>query len=81
MSEQITLREANQNFSSFVRHLVAGQELVITNRGVPVAKLVGISSSKKLSAKQKVIKSRLMKKLKKGYSLGGKKFVREDLYE
>lgn len=40
MRHQISLREANQHLSRYIKTVEQGQELVITRRGQPVARLV-----------------------------------------
>ena len=38
----VSAREANQQFSKVLERAVAGEEVTITRRGVPVAKLVPV---------------------------------------
>lgn len=44
MKQQITLREANQHLSRYIEAATQGDEVVITRRGKPVAKLVPITT-------------------------------------
>lgn len=52
MEQHISLREANQHFSRYIEAVQKGQQIVITRRGVPVAKLVGVSATRELSPEQ-----------------------------
>jgi prevent-host-death family protein len=45
MKQQITLREANQHLSRYIEAATHGDEVVITKRGKPVAKLIPITSA------------------------------------
>ena len=49
MSKTVTLRDANQNFAKYVREVQAGEEIVITRRGEPVAKLLPVSRKRVLT--------------------------------
>lgn len=40
MTETITARDANQQFSRLLREVEAGREFVVTRNGVPVARIV-----------------------------------------
>jgi prevent-host-death family protein len=44
MKQQITLREANQHLSRYIEAATHGDEVVITRRGKPVAKLIPITT-------------------------------------
>lgn len=41
----VSAREANQQFSKVLEAAVGGEEITITRRGVPVAKLVPVSAA------------------------------------
>jgi prevent-host-death family protein len=42
MKELMSIREANQHLSRYVDAIQGGGEIVITRRGKPVARLIGI---------------------------------------
>jgi len=52
MSKTITLREANQTFSRCVREVEAGEEITITRKGRPVARLVPVGGKRVLTPEQ-----------------------------
>lgn len=52
MKQQISLREANQHLSRYIDAVEQGDEIIITRRGKPVAKLVSFVEEKILSAEQ-----------------------------
>lgn len=49
MQHQISLREANQHLSRFIKTVEQGDEAVITRRGQPVAKLISRAVERPLS--------------------------------
>lgn len=63
MTETITAREANQNFSRLLRDVAAGQEYIITRNGTPVAKLAPVAAQpgkRVLTAEQQEALDRLI---------------------
>lgn len=81
MSLQIGLREANQHLAQYIEAVELGEEVVITRRGQSVARLVPIQKRSTMSKAQKEAWVRTIKRMKKGFNLGGKNFTRDDFYE
>lgn len=81
MPRQISLREANQHLSRLVRSVEAGEELVITRRGRPVARLVGVEEERRLTGEQEAALARSWKRMEHGYDLGGPMPSRDELHE
>ena len=81
MEQRISLREANQHLSRYVESVERGDEVIITRRGVPVARLVPFSRSHGLSAPQAEARQRTRERLQRGYHLGGEQPRRDDLHE
>lgn len=52
MKQQITLREANQHLSRYIEAVEQGDEIIITRRGKPVAKIQHISEDRQLNEDQ-----------------------------
>jgi prevent-host-death family protein len=53
MARTMSLRDANQQFARLIRDVAEGEEVVITRRGEPVARLVPFSRlPRRLSAEQ-----------------------------
>ena len=52
MGKTITLREANQAFSRCIREVEAGEEITITRRGEPVARIVPVRRERVLTPEQ-----------------------------
>jgi prevent-host-death family protein len=77
MKRQVSLREANQHFSRYVAVAERGEEVIITRRGKPVARLLPAVRRRTLTREQKAALDRL---LRAAYHLGGKKFDREACY-
>ncbi len=81
MSKTVTLRDANQNFAKYVREVQAGEEIIITRRGEPVAKLSPVSGKRVLTPEQEAALERTRKRLEKGWPLGIGKIDRDSLYD
>ena len=78
---QISLREANQHLSRYIKSVEQGEEWIITRRGKPVAKLVPIVADRQLSQQQLAALERSRKRLRRGYDLGERMPPREELHE
>lgn len=81
MSKTVTLRDANQNFAKYIRQVEAGEEIVITRRGAPVARLLPASGKRVLTPQQQAARRRAFARMKKGWPLGIGKFDRDSLYD
>ena len=79
MAETITARDANQNFAKVLRAVEAGREFVVTRNGIAVARIVSVGGERRLTPAQEEILRRTMKRLRKGWSLGGGKLDRDAL--
>lgn len=78
---EISIREMNQNFSRYMQAVEAGEEIIITRRGRPAARLVAVSESKELTDEQQAARERVRERMRRGYHLGGKRLQREEIYE
>ncbi len=78
---QVSLREANQNFSSCIAEVEAGERLILLRRGKPVAEIIPYSARKRLDPKREAAHSKLMKLLGKGIPLGGVPPTRDEMHE
>jgi prevent-host-death family protein len=82
MSKTITLREANQAFSRCIREVEAGEEITITRRGEPVARIVPVRKGKRvLTPEQEAARARALERMKKGWPIGAGRFNRDELYD
>lgn len=81
MRQLISLREANQRLSQYIKKLGQNDEVIITSRGKPVARLLPFHDDVNLTSKQQIAIDRLKKRMNKGYSLGGKKIDRDSLHD
>ena len=78
---QVSLREANQNFSSCIAEVEAGERLVLTRRGQPVAEIVPFSGKRQLDPERKAARDRLLALLEEGIPMDGKPLTRDQIYE
>ena len=77
-------REANRSFSKILREAESGKTVVITRNGRPVARLMPappIAIHPKSEESRKAALKRLMKRMEKGFNLGGKGFTRDEMHE
>ncbi|WP_025323073.1 type II toxin-antitoxin system prevent-host-death family antitoxin [Deferrisoma camini] len=81
MEIRVSLREANQRFSRYVRAAEQGNVVVITRRGQPVARLVAEPQTHSLSPEQMEARLRTRARMRRGYPLGGVRIDRTDLHE
>jgi prevent-host-death family protein len=57
---QIGLREANQKFSGLIRAVRRGKEVILTDRGKPIAKIVPIKAESREDAIRRMEESGLL---------------------
>lgn len=81
MKQHVSLRDANQHLSRYVEAVERGEEIIITRRGKPVAKIIGVGNGQRLTAAQRAIRERMLARMRKGYRLGGQVLSREQLHE
>jgi prevent-host-death family protein len=81
MSKTLTLRDANQSFARCVREVEAGEEIVITRNGNPVARLSPINQRRVLTAEQQAAWERLSAAMEKGWDIGAGPLDRDALHE
>ena len=78
----LSSREANQNFAKVIRAAAAGEEVLITRRGVPVAKVVPVPPTTDPAAARDAAIRRMRERMAKGLPLGGNAWPgREALYD
>ena len=72
MEHRISVREANLRLSRYLEEVAGGDEVVITKRGQPIARLVPARPKRtKLTATQAAALRRMRAALRKGIDLGG----------
>jgi prevent-host-death family protein len=79
----ISAREANQKFAELLRAVEAGAEFVVTRRGKPIARVISASEdgTRTLTAGQEAALERTLKRLSKGWPLGGGRLDRASLHD
>jgi prevent-host-death family protein len=79
MEQRVSLREVNQHLTRYVKAAEAGERIVITRRGKPVAILSPLPQQKRsLSATQEAALQRI---LNQNHHLGGRAPSRDELHE
>lgn len=77
----VSAREANQGFSKLLQAVVEGEEVVITRRGKPVARLARIEDTARDAERQAEI-DQIIAHLREGIDLGEPvSWTRDELYE
>ena len=77
----ISAREANQGFSRWLAEAEAGEEVVITRRGKPVATLTA-DKEPKITSERKVAIDRAIAMMENAPSLGtARRFTRDEMHE
>jgi prevent-host-death family protein len=77
----VSAREANQSFSKLLQAVVEGEEVVITRRGKPVARLAPIENAARDAERQAEI-DRIIAHFREGVDLGEPvTWTRDELYE
>ena len=77
----ISAREANQGFSKLLQAVAGGEEVVITRRGKPIARLAPIGPAAPDAAREAEI-DRLIEHWREGVDLGPPvSWTRDELYE
>jgi prevent-host-death family protein len=81
MTKTVTLREANQSFARCIREVEAGEELVITRNGTPVARLSPVNKRRVLSPEQHAAWERTRQRMEEGWDIGAGPLDRDALHE
>ncbi len=70
---EVSLREANQNFSACIAEVEAGERLILTRRGEPVAEIIPYPDKSKADADARKVaaRKRLLALMDAGYDWGG----------
>ncbi len=77
----MSLRDANQTFARCIREVEAGEEIVITRNGTPVARISPVSRRRVLTAEQQAALERTTKRMETGWDLAPWQFDRDSLHE
>lgn len=81
MTENVTLRDANQRFARLIRQVEGGADFVITRNGAPVARLTPMSGARSLTQEQEAALERTLARAKVGWELGVGGLDRDALHE
>ena len=76
----VSAREANQQFARILGEASAGEEIVITRRGKPVAVLVPYRPQT-LTPEQKAAIARVVAIMRRGLVHDGRRFTRDEMHE
>jgi prevent-host-death family protein len=88
----VTARQANQQFSRLLGEVAAGEEVVITHRGKPVATIIPYGSRQDagqsrprgalpMTPERQAAIERMLEWMQKGWHLGGIRATRDEMHE
>ena len=77
----LSLREANQKFSSYIAEVEQGEHFVIERRGVPIAELIPYMRKRRTLAEREAGWNRMVAMLDKGFPMGGVVPGKDDMHE
>ena len=78
---RVSLREANQNFSSCIAEVESGERLVLLRRGQPVAEIIPYSPETSLDPKREAARQKLIAIMQEGLAMGGVPPTRDEMHE
>ena len=76
----VSARDANQSFSKLLAEVEAGRTVVITKRGLPVARMLPVRRPLQGKAREAAI-TRAIALMERGLPLGGRRFTRDEMHE
>ncbi len=77
----VSAREANQQFSAILDAAVGGEEITITRRGKPVAKLMPIQESRSDAERERELRE-FIDWIREGVDLGAPvRWTRDEIYD
>jgi len=81
VTRTLSLRDANQSFARCIREVEAGEEIVITRNGQPVARITPVSTRRALTPAQEAAWTELEAAMRKGWDIGAGPLDRDALHE
>lgn len=81
MKQLVSLREVNHHLSRYILSVEKGNEVIITRRGKPIARMSPIKNVTQLTRQQQKACKSLFSTMEKGFSLKGEGFNRDRLHE
>jgi prevent-host-death family protein len=79
MEQRVSLREVNQHFTRYVKAAEAGERILITRRGKPVALLSPLPAQEKALGVER--EAALERILSRSHHLGGRAPSRDELHD
>ena len=81
MAKSIGIREATRRLSHYLAAVERGDQIIITRRGRPIARLVPETEKTKLSASRLAALERTRARMRAGYAIGYRRLDRDELHE
>ena len=77
----VPLREVNHHLAQYIHSVEKGDEVIITRRGKPIARMISLKKVIRLPAQKERSRKKLLSLMEKGLPLKGDTFKREELHE
>jgi prevent-host-death family protein len=77
----ITKEQATSSFADVMQEVTAGEEVLITEGGTPVARITPLRRQLTGAAREQAIKSMMENLRNSGLKLGGRRFTRDEMHE
>lgn len=81
MKQLVSLRDFNHHLAQYIHSIEQGNEVIITRRGKPIVTVTPFKKVLQLTRQQQKSRKNLSSIMKKGLSLKGKVFSRDNLHE
>jgi prevent-host-death family protein len=84
MTDVISARDANQNFSRILNAVAKGKEFIVTRNGIAIARIVperGPDGRRQLTEDQKRLLARSRHRLLSGHATTGGPLNRDEIYD
>jgi prevent-host-death family protein len=81
MKQLVSLREFNHHLAQYIHSIEQGNEVIVTRRGKPIVTMTPFKNVLQLTRQQQKSRKNLSSIMKKGLSLKGKVFSRDNLHE
>lgn len=77
----VPLREVNHHLAQYIHSVEKGNEVIITRRGKPIARMTALKKVTHLPPQKERSRKKLLSLMEKGLSLKGETFNRAELHE
>lgn len=81
MTREVTMIEADRSFARCIQDVEAGEDIIITRDGVPIARLSPVAQRRVLTAEQRAAWARMEAAMDEGWDIGAGPLDRDSLHD